>query len=209
MIHFQVSRRLTILVLAVIVIALTVTGCRQKPALPPEKITIAYSTASNAMLTYIAFAKGYLAEEGLEATPQPHAFGKPALQSVIDGKADIATVGDTPIVFAVMNGKKITTLAMIQTSNRNEAIVARQDRGITKPSDLKGKKIGLTPGTTGGRSAKLNSLRNSIPKKRDVLQPNFSKQTKPFWMKHGTFSHSGWRWIRRCLWTLKNRQGGS
>jgi len=175
MIHFQVPRRLTVLVLAVIVIALTVTGCRQKQAAPPEKITIAYSTASNAMLMYIAFAKGYLAEEGLEATPQPHAFGKPALQSVIDGKADIATVGDTPIVFAVMNGKKITTLAMIQTSNRNEAVVARQDRGIARPSDLKGKKIGLTPGTTVDFFADSFLIANGIDRKQVKmidLKPN-------------------------------------
>jgi len=150
MVHFQAPRRFTILILTVIaVIALTVKACQpEKQAGPPEKVTIAYSTASNAILMYIAFAKDYFAQEGLDATPQPHAFGKPALQSVIEGKADIATVGDTPIVFAVISGKKITTLAMIQTSNRNEAIVARRDQGIAKPSDLKGKKIGLTLGTT-------------------------------------------------------------
>lgn len=147
MIHFQAPRRFYILVFFVITLA--VTGCQQKQAGPPEKITIAYSTASNAMLMYVALAKDYFKEEGLSATLQPHAFGKPALQSVIDGNADIATAGDTPIVFAVMNGKKITTVAMIQTSNKNEAIVARQDRGIAGPSDLKGKKIGLTTGTTG------------------------------------------------------------
>lgn len=120
----------------------------QKRSGPREKLTIAYSTASNAVLVYIAFAKGYFSEEGLDAIPQPHPFGKPALTAVIEGKADIATVGDTPIVFAVMNGEKITTLAAIQTSNKDEAIVARRDRGITKPADLKGKTIGVTLGTT-------------------------------------------------------------
>ncbi len=97
---------------------------------------------------HIAFAKNYFAEEGLDAIAQPHAFGKLALDASIEGKADLATVGDTPFVFAVMNGKKITTLAAIEISNRNEAIVARQDRGIAKPSDLLGKKIGVTLGTT-------------------------------------------------------------
>jgi ABC-type nitrate/sulfonate/bicarbonate transport system substrate-binding protein len=132
------------------VIAVTMSGCKptqQQPG-PREKITIAYSTASNAILVYIAFAKGYFAEEGLDAVPQPHAFGKLALNAVIEGKADLATVADTPIVFAVMNGKKITTLAVIQTSNRDNAIVARKDRGIAKPADLKGKKIGVPLGTS-------------------------------------------------------------
>jgi sulfonate transport system substrate-binding protein len=150
MIHFQKHLRFVALFLNILLfIVFTINGCQQQKTSPPEKITIAHSTAGNAILMNIAFAKDYFREEGLHATPQPHAFGKPALQSVIEGKADIATVGDTPIVFAVMNGKKITTLAVIQTSNRNEAIVARRDSGIARPSDLKGKKIGLTLGTTG------------------------------------------------------------
>jgi NitT/TauT family transport system substrate-binding protein len=167
MIHFQAQRRFTVLFLpAIVVIALTITGCQsQKPADPPEKVTIAYPTASNAILMYIAFAKDYFREEGLEATPQPHAFGKPALQSVLEGKADIATVGDTPIVFAVISGKKITTLAVIQTANKNEAIVARRDQGIAKPSDLKGEKIGLTLGTTGDFFADSFLLAQGIDRK--------------------------------------------
>jgi sulfonate transport system substrate-binding protein len=126
------------------------TSCEKQPKVsgPPEKITIAYSTAANAILVYIAFARGYFVEEGLDATPQPHPFGKLALNAVIEGKADLATAADTPIVFAIMNGKRIETLAVIQTSNRDEAIVARQDRGIAKPADLKGKKIGVPLGTS-------------------------------------------------------------
>jgi NitT/TauT family transport system substrate-binding protein len=118
------------------VVALFPLGCKpaQKQTGPREKVTIAYSTASIGILMYIVFAKGYLAEEGLDALPQPHALGKLALDALIDGKADLATSGDTPIVFAVMNGEKITTLAAIQTADRNVAIVARRDRGITKPA---------------------------------------------------------------------------
>ena len=133
-------------------IAWAASGCKpaaDKRAGPREKITFAYTTAPDAVLVHIAFAKGFFAEEGLDATPQPYAFGKLALESVMEGKADLATAGDTPFVFAVMNGKKITTFATILTSNRNNAIVARQDRGIVKPSDLLGKKIGVTFGTTG------------------------------------------------------------
>jgi sulfonate transport system substrate-binding protein len=166
MIHFQSPLRFTILCLTgIILIVLTFNGCQQKQAETPEEITIAYSTASNAMLMYIALAKDYFAQEGLEAKPQPHAFGKPALQAMIEGKADIATVGDTPIMLAVMGGKKIMTLATIQTANRNEAIVARIDRGIVNPSDLKGKKIGLTLDTTGHFFAEAFLVAHGIDKK--------------------------------------------
>lgn len=139
----------SLVILAVIV--LSGSGCTpsDKKASPREKITIAYTAAFDAVLVHIAFAKGFFAEEGLDAIPQPHAFGKPALESVLEGKADLAGVGDTPFVFAVMNGRKITTIATILTSNGNNAIIARKDRGIEKPSDLAGKKIGVTFGTTG------------------------------------------------------------
>ncbi len=125
-------------------------GCQPagERAGPPEKIIIAYSTAMNAVLMYIALGKGYLAQEGLDVTLQPHAFGKLALEALIEGKADLATAADTPFMFAVMNSRKITALAAIQTSNRNEAIVAGKDRGIAAPADLKGKNIGVSLGTT-------------------------------------------------------------
>ena len=44
---------------------------------------------------HIALNMGYLAQEGLDVTAQPHAFGKLALEAVIEGQADLATVGDT------------------------------------------------------------------------------------------------------------------
>ena len=145
------SRSPVVILVALAVIVWSVIGCKppDKQAGLREKITFAYTTAPEAVLVQIAFGKGFFAEEGLDATPQPYAFGKLALESVMEGKADLATAGDTPFVFAVMNGKKITTFATILTSNRNNAIVARQDRGIVKPSDLLGKKIVVTFGTTG------------------------------------------------------------
>jgi len=61
-------------------IALTVNGCQpQKPAGPLEKITLAYSTTTNAIFVYIAFAQGYFTEEGLDATSHQHVFGEEAL----------------------------------------------------------------------------------------------------------------------------------
>jgi ABC-type nitrate/sulfonate/bicarbonate transport system substrate-binding protein len=144
--RFAVS---TLVMLAVIAWSGSECTPPDKQAGPREKVTFAYTTGPDAVLVHIAFAKGFFAEEGLDATPQPHPFGKVALESVMEGKADLAAVGDTPLVFAALNDRKITTFATILTSNRNNAIVARQDRGISKPSDLLGKKIGVSFGTTG------------------------------------------------------------
>jgi NitT/TauT family transport system substrate-binding protein len=46
-----------------------------------------------------------------------------------------------------MKGEKISIISTIQTSNKSNAIVARKDKGILTPGDLKGRKIAVTLGT--------------------------------------------------------------
>jgi ABC-type nitrate/sulfonate/bicarbonate transport system substrate-binding protein len=128
------------------------TGCRQQSqeaASSVDKITLAYTTSTSAVLAHIALQNKYFVAEGLDVTSQCESSGKVALDAVLDGKADFATAADTPIVFAINKGNKIYIIAEIQASTKNEAIVARKDFGITKPSDLRGKTIGVTVGTTG------------------------------------------------------------
>ncbi len=142
------SRISTLLLTVLVVIVFSGTACnRQEQAGPPEKITIAYATIPHAALFHIALAKGFFSAEGLDVTPQSHEFGKVSLDSVLEGKADLATAADTPIMFAVTGGKSIYTIATIATSNKSMAIVARKDRGISGPSELRGKKIGVSRGT--------------------------------------------------------------
>lgn len=125
-------------------------GCKetQKPAVTPEKITFSWVSNPNSSLAHIAYKKGYFAEEGVEITPQIYSFGKGALNAVIEGKADMATSAETPILFSIMKGNEIYIIATVETSSRNNAIIGRKDKGILKPNDLKGKRIGVTFGTT-------------------------------------------------------------
>lgn len=118
----------------------------EKPADPPEKVSIAFSMPH--VLIAVAQTKGYFAEEGLEMTPLLRSHGKAALQELLDGKADFAGTAETPAMFAIMKGERISILATVQTSSRNNAIVARRDRGIIEPLDLKGRTIATTRGTT-------------------------------------------------------------
>jgi len=118
----------------------------QKPQL--AKITIAFTYQPQSTLVHVALALGYFKEEGLEVKSILHTYGKAALQSVLDKKADFATVAETPIMFNILNGEKIFVIANIESSNVNNAIIARKDSGIIIQSKLKGKRIGFTPGTT-------------------------------------------------------------
>lgn len=120
----------------------------KKPAGPPEKVTIAYSATTDAVLAEVAQVKSFFLQEGLEVSPHLHPYGKLALEEVLDGKADFATVAKTPVMFAIMKGEKISIIATIQSSDVDSTILARRDRGITTPEDLKGKRIAATLGTT-------------------------------------------------------------
>ena len=66
---------------------------------------------------------------------------------MVYGKADFAVVGETPVIFAIMEGQKISIISTIQSSRETFAIVARKNSNIGMPRDLKGKNIGVTLGT--------------------------------------------------------------
>ncbi len=143
--------RRVVVTACLVVAAFLPAGCREgakPPAVPLQRVTIACATIPNSALLAVAWKKGYFAEEGLDALPQTHPFGKPAMEALTAGKADFATSADIPIMFSIMKGEKIAPVAVIQTSTKNETIFARKDRGISTPGDLKGKRIGMTPGTT-------------------------------------------------------------
>ena len=115
---------------------------------PTEKTTIAFSATHYSLLANVAQVKGYFQEEGLEVTPHMHAYGKLALQAMMEDKADFATVAETPVMFAILNGADLSIIATIHKTNNDNAIIARTGKGIVQPADLKGRKIAATFGTT-------------------------------------------------------------
>ncbi|TSA06968.1 MAG: ABC transporter substrate-binding protein [Comamonadaceae bacterium] len=133
--------------------AVTLASCDRAP-LPAadsevrQKITVALTGQPQSTLVHVALSKGYFLNEGLDVQPLMHTFGKEALQSVLDGKADFATVAETPVMFSVLKGDRIFVIANIESSSVNDAVLARRDAGIARPGDVKGKRVGFTPGTT-------------------------------------------------------------
>jgi NitT/TauT family transport system substrate-binding protein len=145
-----------LILLTITVSAIAIFGCffscdrtDKKPVGPLEKVTIAYSATPDAGLAEVAQMQGYYLREGLDAVPQKYPLGKFALQALLDGKADFATVAETPFMFAVMKGEKISVIASIQTAKGNWALGARKDKGILSPEDLRGRKIATSLGASG------------------------------------------------------------
>jgi len=121
-----------------------------QPAGPPEPMTIAANTRyAGTGLVFVAQVKGYFANEGLNVTLQPYTTGKDALDAALAGRAELATVADIPIMFAVMKGHPMSIVATIFTEEKNPGVIGRKDKGILTLASLNGKRIGVTLGTSG------------------------------------------------------------
>ena len=113
-------------------------------------------------LIRLAEAKGYFTEEGVGVKIQPQASGKDALDSVLAGTADLALTLELPVVMAVLKEAPVLIVATIATTGKGWGIVARSDRGIVRPQDLKGKRIGVAFGTAAHFWLDLFLVRNRL-----------------------------------------------
>lgn len=166
------KERLSFIIAICIVLGLSITfyfwhnhgGFVARRIAAPEKLTIAINSIPVSAPVWVAQDKGFFKDEGLDVTLQNFFSGKDALEFTLSGKSDIATCAETPIMQAVMAGRKLSIIATIATSERMTAVVVRKDKGITKPADLQGKKIGVMPYTTGDYLLATFLLFHGVPK---------------------------------------------
>jgi ABC-type nitrate/sulfonate/bicarbonate transport system substrate-binding protein len=95
---------------------------------------------------YIAADKGFFREQGLDVNLVPFSKGKLCLDAVLGGKADVATVAETPLMHVGFGRASIAILGTMHHATKNTKCVARRDKGIAKPEDLKGHKVGVPIG---------------------------------------------------------------
>jgi NitT/TauT family transport system substrate-binding protein len=121
-----------------------------QPRRPLQSLVLAANTEYVGTCAVLAAERqGYFAEHGLQVKVLGFSSGKASLQAVLDGKADVATVADIPIVFAAMDGTPVKVLATLFRTSRDHGILGRRDRGVLTPASLKGKRIGVSQGTSG------------------------------------------------------------
>lgn len=116
-----------------------------------QKINIAIMPYSFTGYTiFLAHNKGYFKAQGLEVTlKESYAHGMATINAVIKGEVQIAASSETPFMNSVLKGDKIYIIATTITANNHLAIIARKDKGIMTPGDLKNKTIGVTMGSNG------------------------------------------------------------
>ena len=128
---------------------LLIAGCVQKAPQPVEKIVLGTQTIAHNAPVWIAENKGYFQEEGLKVEIREFASGQVALQTMLNTKGiDLATAAQTPVIYNSFRRNDYAIICSMVCSDKDINILARQDKGIKAPENLKGKTIGITTGTS-------------------------------------------------------------
>ncbi|NCA89596.1 MAG: transporter substrate-binding domain-containing protein [Gammaproteobacteria bacterium] len=126
---------------------LLLPGCDQSVS-APERLVLAEGRQPAFGLLYIAEREGFFRDEGLEVSFQHHDSGRDALAAVVAGQADVATPFDIPVVINLQQGRPIRVLSTLSVMQGYNAVIARRDRGITAPDQLRGKRIATVPNSS-------------------------------------------------------------
>jgi NitT/TauT family transport system substrate-binding protein len=146
------SRRIktVLLLIAIGGIALFSVNCQkgigEKYTGPVEKITLGVVAVESSSLVYIADALGMFKDHGLDVTFIDFPDGVKASDDLLKNRLDAAAVSDFIFVTRSFNRNDLRIFGSIFRGDTFE-VIARKDCGITKPADLKGRRIGLTRGT--------------------------------------------------------------
>ncbi len=98
-------------------------------------------------LLYVAEQRQLFAEEGVAVELTDFAAGKDALDAVIRGDLDLATVYETPLVLRRLEGSSVSALTTLHRASRLAGVAGYPSRGIHTAADLKGRKVGVTART--------------------------------------------------------------
>lgn len=161
------------------------TSCRkqEKPAAPREKITIAVARQVMSAPLIIAAEKGYFAEEGLDVTIKNYAFGRLCLEAMLAGDAHLATVAQIPMVLNGFKRDDFSIIAGLVYNYDESKIIVRKDK-IRTVAELRGKKIGVSFGTSSYFFLDIYLAHSNVPKS-SVELINILAQDLPAAMKNG------------------------
>lgn len=120
-----------------------------------DKLVVGAETSLLSSTVWIADAKGFFKDEGIDVTVEKFGAGRNALEAMLGrstvgrSSVDMATVATTPIVFNSFENEPFQIITEIAYSDDPNKVLAKKSSGINRIEDLKGKKIGVQKRASG------------------------------------------------------------
>ncbi|QQP92807.1 ABC transporter substrate-binding protein (plasmid) [Skermanella sp. TT6] len=112
----------------------------------PVKFTLAWLAQGTTLYVYLAKAKGFFSQRGLDVEISRGYGSLPAAQSIAAGQFDYGIVISTPLILSIAKGLPLKAIATVDY-DATMGMGVLQDSPITAAKDLTGKKIGAVPGS--------------------------------------------------------------
>ncbi len=120
-----------------------ITSCTAKR---PQSASLAVNVVPLASIAIVATEPTAVDQFNLEV--KTFTTGKLCFDAVLGGGAEFGTVAETPLTLAALANQPFQVLATIAYSNNDCKVIARKDRGINSPADLRGRKVATFIGTS-------------------------------------------------------------
>ena len=147
------TARTGLIILAEVMLVGVALRMARRPGLPTgpmEKIVLGAETIPFSAPVWVAEHNGYFREEGVDVEIREFESGRTALFTMVEhGGLDLVTAAQTPVISKSFGRSDYAIVAGLVYSDKDVKLLARRDRGITSPQDLKGKTIGITHGSSG------------------------------------------------------------
>ena len=140
---------------------------RRTPAATPIRMACWSQPISEQTNVFAAQEFGWFREAEIECTFVPGAGGGAAVKNVLAGNADIAFANLEPLFFAADSGEMLKAVYNIYPQNVFN-VVSPTSKHITKPQDLKGKRLGVYSLESGTRHNLRIILRSVGLDEKDV-----------------------------------------
>ncbi len=137
-----------------------------------ERIRLGAYAGDVGALEWVALDQGFYEESGVIVEVKSYSSGKEAMDALRAGEVDVATASEFVVATEAMIKSDLRILSSI-SHYRNKGIIGRRDHGITKPADLKGKRIGVTMPSGGEYSLSVFLALNQLTT-NDVTLVNLS-----------------------------------
>lgn len=173
------SKRIIQIIMMAVILLAVLAGCAQSAgseaaATELGKIVVRYGYQPGHAQAIIAQEKGFYTKylgEDVDVQLIKFQSGPSLITAITADQLDLGQAGDQPVIQAKANNVDLKIIGKFLFSDKVNGLIVRPDAGIKEIADLKGKKVGVTVGSTGQQLLYIY-LKSAGLKPEDIQQVN-------------------------------------